>query len=101
MYGHQTVKPDAVPNSVLAQLSRHDPMRDTGQASDENNALLSMYLPDLCGELVTGRAELVLMRRENARLKRAQRTFRQKCADLFRFSRTDPKRSAALMARGF
>lgn len=101
MYGQQIANPDPVPNRVLAQLSRHDPMRDTGQHSDENNALLSMYLLDLCGELATGRAELVLLRRENARLKRAQRTFRQKFADLFRFTRATSKPSTSQMARGF
>jgi hypothetical protein len=101
MYGQQTTKPDPVPNRVLAQLSRHDPMRDTGQLSDENNALLSMYLTDLCGETVTNRAEIVLLRRENARLQRAQRTFGQKCADLFQLLWRSPRCLGAQIARGF
>lgn len=100
MYDHQHIQPDPVPSSVLFQLSRHDPMRDTGQASDENNALLSMYLPDLCGELVTNRAELDLLRREVSALRSAQRTVGEKLASFFGFTRTAANASTAQIARG-
>lgn len=69
---HPHAQPVSVPNSALVQLSRHDPMRDFGEASDQNNAILSMYLPDMCGELVSSRAELEILR-EEVRAQRARK----------------------------
>ena len=68
----QAYSPLPVPNVILAELSRHDPMRAVGEASDRNNAILSMYLPDMCGELVSSRAELEILR-EEVRAQRARK----------------------------
>jgi hypothetical protein len=69
---HPHAKPVPVPNSVLVQLSRHDPMRAVGEASAQNKAILSMYLPDMCGEMVANRAELEILR-EEVRAQRARK----------------------------
>ncbi|KIC36525.1 hypothetical protein [Leisingera sp. ANG-M7] len=53
---------EAVPNSVLRDLAHSDPLRAMGQISDEHQAILSMYLPDICGELIAARAELATLR---------------------------------------
>lgn len=90
-----TQNPLTVPKSVLHTLSRHDPMRATGQTADENNAILAMYLPDMCGELVAGRAELATLRLEVETLRRAQRSFGQKFAAFFGFPLLAAKRQLA------
>ena len=47
---------ELIPDIALRQLARHQPCRDQGALSEEDQAILSMYLPDLCGELLALRA---------------------------------------------
>ena len=53
---------ESVPSSVLRDLAQTDPMRALGVISDQHQAMLSMYLPDICGELIAARAELAALR---------------------------------------
>lgn len=53
---------EAVPNSVLRDLASDDPMRAIGSISEEDQAILAMYLPDICGELIALRAEVASLR---------------------------------------
>jgi len=47
---------EMVPNSVLRELALGDPLRQMGELSAEHQAMLSMYLPEICGELLAYRA---------------------------------------------
>lgn len=47
---------EMVPNTVLRELAQGDPQRQMGELSAEHQAMLSMYLPEICGELLAYRA---------------------------------------------
>lgn len=44
-----------VSNRLLRYLAQDDPMRALGEISAEDQAILCMALPDICGELLTYR----------------------------------------------
>jgi hypothetical protein len=47
---------EMVPCSALRDLAMGDPMRQMGEMSEEHQAMLAMYLPEICGELLAYRA---------------------------------------------
>lgn len=47
---------EMVPNSVLRDLALGDPQRQAGELSAADQSILSMYLPEICGELLAYRA---------------------------------------------
>lgn len=46
---------EAVPDQILRDLAHGDPARQRGMLSAEDQAILSMILPDICGELLAYR----------------------------------------------
>ncbi|SEP28749.1 hypothetical protein SAMN04490248_1842 [Salinihabitans flavidus] len=46
---------ELVPDAVLRDLAHGGPERATGEFTPEDAALLAMYLPDICGELLARR----------------------------------------------
>lgn len=49
---------ELVSDDMLRDLARVDPDRALGEISTEDQAILSMYLPDICGELIARRAAM-------------------------------------------
>ena len=46
---------EVVPDHVLHKLASGDAARQRGEISDEDAAILTMVLPDICGELLAYR----------------------------------------------
>lgn len=46
---------EMVPDTILRELAEGDPMRAMGTISEEHQAMLAMYLPEICGELLAHR----------------------------------------------
>lgn len=46
---------ELIPDETLRHLARPNPARDRGEISEEDAALLTMVLPDICGELLAYR----------------------------------------------
>lgn len=47
---------ELVPGETLLRLAKGEPSWQSGVISEEMQAMLTMYLPDLCGELMAYRA---------------------------------------------
>lgn len=58
---------ELVSDDMLRQLARIDPDRAVGEISAQDQAILSMYLPDICGELLAFRAIHLKQERQGAR----------------------------------
>lgn len=47
---------ELVPDIALRALAKGDPARQVGEISTQDQSVLAMYLPDICGELLAYRA---------------------------------------------
>jgi hypothetical protein len=47
-----------VPQCVLRELAKGDPLRALGEISTADQAILAAYLPDMCEELLSLRAQV-------------------------------------------
>jgi len=47
---------EVVPETVLRDLAKDDPLRAVGEISVEHQVILATYLPEICGELIALRS---------------------------------------------